>query len=46
MLHPTLLPTPTHPDAQALARRFAETLPRMLPVRLERRGELTEIVAK
>lgn len=25
MLHPTLLPTPTHPDAQALARRFAET---------------------
>ena len=28
------------------ARRFAETLPRMLPVRLERRGELTEIVAK
>ena len=28
------------------ARRFAETLPRMLPVRLERRGEVTEVVAK
>ena len=26
--------------------RFAETLPRMLPVRLVRRGELTEIVAR
>ena len=25
MLHPTLLPIPTHPDAQALARQFAET---------------------
>ena len=28
------------------ARRFAETLPRMLPVRLVPRGELTEIVAR
>ena len=27
-------------------RRFAETLPRMLPVRLVRRGEVTEIVAR
>lgn len=25
MLHPTLLPVPTHPDAEALARQFAET---------------------
>jgi transmembrane sensor len=27
-------------------RRFAETLPEVLPVRLERRGEVTEVVAK